>query len=145
MRYRVERPARGENELVTAREGIDARSIEPHNREAIGAVAEGFSIVTCDIDLVADRNVLEKTKMGVAVGRIDGNPGFAGIGGALHMAGPECERLPASTIALALIRATVMRASGQVSAQGHGLTAWPVAIVSAKARCSNTCASIALA
>ena len=40
---------------------------------------------------------------------------------------------------------TVMRASGQVSAQGHGLTARPVVMVSAKARSSNTCASTALA
>jgi hypothetical protein len=50
--------------------------------------------VTCDIDHVADGDIFEKAKMGVAVGRIDGDPAFAGIGGALHMAWPESERLP---------------------------------------------------
>ena len=38
-----------------------------------------------------------------------------------------------------------MRATGQVSAQDHGLTSWPVATVAAKARSSRICASIALA
>src|ERR1700751_2464493 len=38
-----------------------------------------------------------------------------------------------------------MRATGQVSAQGHGLTSWPLARVAAKARSSRICASSALA
>ena len=37
-----------------------------------------------------------------------------------------------------------MRATGQVSAQDHGLTGWPVASVCAKARSSRTCASMRL-
>ena len=43
------------------------------------------------------------------------------------------------------MRFTSMRATGQVSAHDHGLTSRPVAIVSAKARSSSTCASSALA
>src|SRR4029079_7743614 len=65
VRDRVERPARRENEGVTAREWIDIRLIEPHDRSAVGTVAEGFSIVTCDVDLVADGNILQKPEVGV--------------------------------------------------------------------------------
>ena len=42
-------------------------------------------------------------------------------------------------------RGTKTRATGQVSAQDHGLTSLPVASVAAKARSSRTCASSALA
>ena len=35
--------------------------------------------------------------MGVTVRRIDGDPAFAGICGALHMAGPEGQRLAAAS------------------------------------------------
>src|SRR3954452_23537266 len=52
---------------------------------------------------------------------------------------------PASTIALAPIRFTSIRATGQVSAHDHGLVSRPVAIVAVNARCSNTCESHALA
>src|SRR5262245_20961850 len=46
---------------------------------------------------------------------------------------------------LVLSRGTSMRATGNVSAQDHGFTAWPVATVAAKARSSRICASMALA
>ena len=64
--------------------------------------------------------------MRVAVGGIDRGAGLAGVGRALDMAGPERERLAARARehdrALAR-RGTSTRATGQVSAHDHGLTA----------------------
>jgi hypothetical protein len=40
---------------------------------------------------------------------------------------------------------TSMRATGQVSAHGHGFSMWPLVMAASKARASSTCAASALA
>ena len=132
---------------MAGRERINAGLIEAHDRGAVGAVAEGLSIVTGDVDLVADRNVLQKPEMSVAMRRIDGDPAFAGVGGTLDMAGPEGQRLAAAARKCDRAGAEPSDSDARVW-PGVGprprLAACPVVMVSVNARCSNTCASIAL-
>jgi len=117
--------------MPAGRGGIDSGGIPAHHLRAGDAEAQALAVAPRHHDLIAGADVLEKGEMGVAMGRVDGGAVVAGVGGALHMAGTEGERLAAAT--------------GQVSAQDHGLTAAPVAMLAAKARSNRTWASIALA
>ena len=107
-----------------------------------------LAVAPRDRDLVADRDVAEESEMGVAVGGVDRGAALAGLRRALDLPGPEGERLPARAgehdRALRR-RGTSTRATGQVSAQDHGLTSGRSPSVAANARSSRTCASTALA
>ncbi len=94
-------------------------------------------------------DLLEELEMRVAVRGVDRDATLARIGRAFDMARPERERLAAAArehdSAGMDTASTPMRATGQVSAHDHGFVSRPVAMVSAKARSSRICASIALA
>jgi len=138
--FGVERPAGGEHKLLAARVRVDAGGIPADDGSIGDAEAKALAVAARDQDRVTDAHAFEKGEVGVAVRRVDGGALLAGLGRALDWPLP-----PASATALAPSRGTSMRATGQVSAQDHGLTAAPVAMLAADARSSSTWASNALA
>src|SRR5258705_13424330 len=77
-------------------ERIDAGGIEAHDRGRIHPIAERPSVVSCDVDLVADDDVLQEGEMRIAMRRIDGHAAFARVGRPLDMTRAEGERLAAT-------------------------------------------------
>lgn len=107
-----------------------------------------FAVTACDIDRVTNGNIPQETEMCVAMAGIYCNTALAGINRLVDVTGSKASACPlalSSTIALAPIRFTSIRATGQVSAHDHGLITSPVAKLLSKARSSSTCASQALA
>ena len=83
-----------------------------------------LAVTACDIDYVTNGDIPQEAEMRVAVRRIDRDAALARIGRLISTwPGPKasaCPLLPASTMALAPMRLTSMRATGQVSAHDQG-------------------------
>jgi len=50
---------------------IDAPSVEAHDRRAVDTIAERLAVASRNLDLIADRDILQETKMRIAVRGID--------------------------------------------------------------------------
>jgi len=94
-RQRVERPAGRQHQLGALGHGIDAGGIEADHAGGIGAIVEGPAVAPGDLDVVADPDVAQEAEMRIAMRRVDGDAGLAGLGAAFEMARAERERLAA--------------------------------------------------
>ena len=96
LRQRVERPAGRQHQFMAVCERIDAGSIEAHDRGGVHLITERPAVVSRDVDLVADHDLLQEGEMRIAVRGIDGDAALAGFRRAFDMTRAEGERLAAA-------------------------------------------------
>ena len=94
----VERPAGGEDQIVSECAGIDFRLVPAHDLGPRHHIGEDEAVIARDLDLIAGLEIAQETEMRIAMRGKNGCTALAGLGRLVEMAGPEGERLSAAAM-----------------------------------------------